>query len=67
MRRLQEEAAVDKIKTPTKRWGIKLLTRVLRLTGATGEEGLPPVYAALAKGRSAAQDRNILQSAITTR
>ena len=67
MRRAQEEAMVDKKKTPKKQWGVKQVTKLLRLTRVLSESDLPPIYTALAAGKRVAQDHIILQNAFVAR
>ena len=67
MRRAQEQAVVDKKKTPKKRWGVEQVAKLLRLTRVPSESELPPIYTALAVGKGVAQDRIILQNAFVAR
>ena len=67
MRRAQEQAVLDKKKTPKKRWGVEQVSKLLRLTRVPSESELPPIYTALAVGKGVAQDRIILQNAFVAR
>ena len=44
MRRAQEQAVLDKKKTPKKWWGVEQVSKLLRLTRVPSESELPPIY-----------------------
>ena len=62
IKRAQEEAVVNKKKTPTKWWGVDQATKLLCLARDSSEDKLPPIYTALAAGERAIHDRNISQN-----
>ena len=65
MRRAQEQAVLDKKKTPRKQWGgeVEQVSKLLRLTRVPSESELPSIYTAVAVGIGVAQDCIILQNA----